>query len=159
MTDLILYGLYSIKDSYFSDFKRPYWMDNKNEGRPYYYLLQDSDGVHWVIPLSSQVENYERKIVREEAKRGAGNCIYYHIGKITSAKRVFLIGDMFPVSVGYIKKPYTIGSVHYIVRNASLNKAVYSKAMRYLKLVSTGKMHSRNDIMGIKRTLLKPKEK
>lgn len=29
MTDLILYGLYSIKDSYFSDFKRPYWMDNK----------------------------------------------------------------------------------------------------------------------------------
>ena len=100
MTDLILYGLYSIKDSYFSDFKRPYWMDNKNEGRPYYYLLQDSDGVHWVIPLSSQVENYERKIVREEAKRGAGNCIYYHIGKIASAKRVFLIGDMFPVKIG-----------------------------------------------------------
>ena len=132
-------------------------MDNKNEQRPYYYLIKDSDGVDWVIPMSSQVENYERKIKKEEEKRGAGNCLYYQIGEIASIKRVFLIGDMFPVDSSYIKAPYTIGATHYIVKNNSLNKTIYSKAMRYLKLLSTEKMHSRNNVMGIKNIILNRK--
>lgn len=129
-------------------------MDNKNERRPYYYLLEDRDGILWVIPISSQVDNYRRKIEREERKRGRGNCIYYHIGALASGERVFLIGDMFPIHESYIKAPFTIGEKHYIIRNKKLNSAVRSKAMRYLKLIEGGVMKSRNDIMGIKKILL-----
>ena len=158
MTSMVLHGLYIIKDSYFSEFRNPYWMDNKNEHRPYYYLIKDSDGIDWVIPLSSQVDNYKKKIEQIESNRGAGNCIYYHIGEIASIERVFLIGDMFPVEEKYIKAPFTIGRVHYIVQNDSLNRVIYSKAMRYLNLVKSGKMHSRNNIMGIKKVILNRKE-
>lgn len=154
MGNLVEHGLYSVKDQYFRDFRSPYWMDNKNEHRPYYYLLKDRDGILWVIPLSSQTENYRAKIQREEQKRGTGNCVYYHIGKVASIDRVFLIGDMFPVDESYIKAPFTIGPVHYISRDRKLNSALYSKAMRYLKLVERGVMKSRNDIMGIKNVLL-----
>ena len=154
MQALILHGLYTIKDSYFSEFGKGYWVDNKNERRPYYYLLEDADGVKWVIPLSSQVENYRRKIAREEEKRGKGNCIYYHIGMVAGRENVFLIGDMFPIDDSYIKTPFRINEIHYISKNKKLNASIYSKAMRFLKLVSGGYIQSRNDIMGIKNLLL-----
>lgn len=158
MDHTVEHGLYSVKDKYFQDFQSPYWMDNKNEQRPYYYLLKDKDGILWVIPMSTQVENYHTKIKRVEEKRGSGNCVYYHIGAVAHVDRVFLIGDMFPVDESYIKAPFRIGQVHYIVRNKNLNAALYSKAMRYLKLVECGAMKSRNDIMGIKRILLNREE-
>ena len=154
---LILHGLYSVKDEYFQDFKRPFWVDNKNEKRPHYYLFKDRDGIDWLIPMSSQTENYQAKIERVEEKRGKGNCIYYHIGVIASKRRVFLIGDMFPVDPSYVKAPFTIGPTHYIVKDSKLNAIIYSKAMRYLQLVSSGVMKSRNDIMGIKNVLLNKK--
>lgn len=151
---LVVHGLYTVQDRYFAEFGNGYWVDNKQEGRPYYYLLRDADGVDWVIPISSQVENYKRKIAREEQKRGKGNCIYYHIGIIASKERVFLIGDMFPVSEQYIKAPYRIASRHYVSQNKTLNAALHRKAMKYIKLVETGVMYSRNDIMGIKKELM-----
>lgn len=154
MNDLVVHGLYTVKGKYFSDFKRPYWMDNKNEHRPYYYLLKDNDGILWVIPLSSQTNNYAMKIQKVEQSRGSGNCLYYHIAPIASIDRVFLIGDMFPISEDYIKAPFTIDRRHYISRNKRVNSVVQSKAMRFLKLVEQGKIKSRNDIMGIKRILM-----
>lgn len=54
---LVAHGLYTVKDRYFTEFGNGYWVDNKQEGRPYYYLFQDTDGVDWVIPISSQVDN------------------------------------------------------------------------------------------------------
>lgn len=158
MTDLVFNGLYTIKNKYFSDFKCSYWLDNKNENRPYYYLIKDKDDILWVIPLSSQTENYTRKIQREEAKRGSGNCLYYHIAPIASNDRVFLIGDMFPISREYIRAPFTISKQHYVIRNKKLNSAIYSKAMRFLKLVEQGLIETRNDIMGIKQVLLEQRE-
>lgn len=154
MGNLIVHGLYSVKDKYFEDFKRSYWMDNKNEKRPYYLLLQDKDGIYWVIPMSSQTENYKTKIKREEAKRGKGNCVYYHTGMIASVERVFLIGDMFPIDESYIKAPFTIRKIHYVVGNKKLKAEIYSKAMRFLRLVEQEVIKSRNDILGIKRVLL-----
>ena len=154
MRNLVVHGLYSMKDKYFQEFKKPYWVDNKNEHRPYYYAFKDPDGIDWLIPMSSQTEAYSAKIKKVEAKRGEGNCVYYHIGTVAAIERVFLIGDMFPVSPSHVKAPFTIGNVHYIVKDRDLNKVLYSKAMRYLKLVESGTMKSRNDILGIKRVLL-----
>lgn len=155
MKNLTLHGLYTMKDTYFTQYGKGYWVDNKNENRPYYYALKDSDGIDWLIPMSTQVATYSAKIQKVEASRGAGNCIYYHIAKIASIERVFLIGDMFPVSPFHVKAPFTIGRVHYVVQDKKLNNALYSKAMRYLQLVSSGKMHSRNNILGIKNEIMR----
>lgn len=155
---LVVNGLYTVKDEYFAEFKREHWVDNKNEKRPYYYLLRDSEGIDWVIPMSTQIDNYKKKIQREEEKRGKGKCIYYHTGVVASVERVFLIGDMFPISEEYISAPFTIKGRHYVSGNKKLNAELHSKAMRYLKLVEQGVMKSRNDILGIKNVLLKRAE-
>ena len=148
------HGLYTVKDSYFSEFKSAFWVDNKQEKRPYYYCLQDAQGINWLIPLSTQVKNYKAKILKEEKKRGLGNCVYYHIGVVGQKERAFLIGDMFPIADVYIQSSFTIDGVHYIVKNTKLNRSLYSKAMRFLNLVKDGKIKSRNNIMGIKQTIL-----
>ena len=153
MVNPVVHGLYIIKDQYFEDFPRPHWVNNKNENRPYYYLLKDKDDILWVIPLSSRVDNYVERIRRLEEKHGKGKCVYYHIAPIASQDRVFLIGDMFPVSEEYISRPYTIDEECYVVKNTNTISAVRSKAMRYLKLVEKTKK-DRNNIMEIKRVLL-----
>ena len=112
--DFVEHGLYIVSDQYFTDFPSKHWMQNKSERRPHYYALKDKSGIIWLIPMSTQVENYKRKIEREEIKRGKGNCIYYHIGKIAGKERVFIISDLFPVTTNYIVKPYTISSIEYL---------------------------------------------
>lgn len=151
-------GLYVVKDQYFLDFPDPKWVDNKKETRPHYYALKDSDGVLWMIPMSSQVDNCRRKIARIEERRGKGNCIQFHIGKIAGKESVFKICDMFPVSEDYILRPYTIDEIPYVVKDRDLNKALYSKASRFIKLVSLEQIHCDHDIIGIKQVLLKKKE-
>ncbi len=147
-------GLYTVKDDYFRDFPNSYFKDNKNERRPYFYLFKDKDDILWMIPMSSKVETYRPKIEREEAKRGKGNCDLFYIGVVSGIERVFSICDMFPITEDYIRAPFTISNVHYIVKNKSLNQAIYSRAMRFLALVQSGKMHSSTNIMEIKRQLL-----
>ena len=106
MSILVANGLYKLKDCYFTEFGNALMMDNKQESRPYYYLYQDPEGIDWAIPLSSQVNNYRRKIAAIEAKRGKGKCVYYYIGKIASVDRVFLItrrhGSMAVVIAVYV---------------------------------------------------------
>ena len=156
---LVQFGLYRVKEYYFKDFGKGYWMDNKQEGRPYYYMFKDSDGVMWMIPISSQVENYKRKIERDEEKHGKGNCIYYHIGIVASEERVFLIGDMFPVTQKYIRSAFTINKVPYVSKNKKMNSELRTKAMKFKRLVETGVIKSRNDIIGIKQALMRKQQK
>lgn len=83
--DFIEHGLYFIKDQYFYDFPSKHWMLNKGEKRPHYYALKDNSGIVWMIPMSSQVENYRQKIARERKlsvlsyrpDRGKRKSVYY----------------------------------------------------------------------------------
>ncbi|NLW78558.1 MAG: hypothetical protein GXY32_03990 [Ruminococcaceae bacterium] len=147
-------GLYTVKDSYFEDFPNKYFMDNKKGNRPYFFTLLDSDGIYWMIPMSKQVDTYRPKIAKEEAKRGKGNCIFYHIGVIAGAERAFSIGDSIPITADYIDSPYTIKEIHYVSRDQKMCRELRSKAMRFLKLVENGKIHTNVNIMAIKKKLL-----
>lgn len=144
-------GLYSVYDKYFEDFKNEWLCDNKQENRPYYLSFTDKDNIIWLIPLSSQVENYKAKIRNDEEKHKI--CIFYHIGKIMGKENVFLIGNMFPITEKYIKKPYTFKNVHYIIKNENLIKELHKRANKYILLVEQGKLHPRTDIMSIKNKL------
>lgn len=148
-------GLYNIAPKYFIDFPDPNWLDHKNGCRPYYYAIKDNDGILWLIPLSTQVENYRSKLEREEMKYGKGNCVYYFLGEVLGREQVFLISDMFPISSEYITKPFIVASTPVIIRNSNLVYSVRVKALKFLKLVSDKKIKSKYDIMGIKRALIK----
>lgn len=154
MPGLIVNGLYKLKDDYFREFGNPSMMNNKYESRPYYYIFKDNDNIDWAIPLSSQVENYERKIENEEAKRGKGKCIYYHIGEIGSKKSVFLISDMLPIEEKYIKGPFTIDKRPYVSKNMNQIRAVRSKATRYLNLLQSRVLRDNLGVLKIKATIL-----
>lgn len=152
------HGLYIVSEKYFKDFPSKHWMENKSGNRPHYYSLKDPSGVFWLIPLSSQVENYKLKILKEENKRGVGNCIFYHIGEIAGTERVFIISDLFPVIPEYIIRPYRIKNVDYCVKNDRINRVVRSKSIRYIRLLEQNKLTDRNNILSIREQIIKKLE-
>lgn len=154
MKEIALYGLYIVKDQFFSDFPNKNFMENKGENRPHYCAVKDQDGTIWVIPLSSQIEKYEKKILEAEEKYGKGNCTFYHVARIAGKKSAFVICDMFPILEEYIFRPYTISKVPYIIKDKKLIKALNKKSMRFLSLVKQGKAGNSLDVLALKRALL-----
>jgi len=146
-------GLYKIKDEYFTDFPNENHIHNK-EGRPFYYAVKDSHGIYWLIPLSSKVDIYKRKISTVENKRGVGNCITYHIGIIASEETVFRICNMLPVSENYIDGEFIIGGNHYITRDSNLVTTISRKSRNYIKQLELGRMYSQVDALAIRKKLL-----
>lgn len=148
------YGLLILRDQYFSDFPFESMMSNKYESRPYYLAVQERSGIIWVVPLSSQIDKYKAAIQKHETARGAGTCIYYHIAKIMGEESAFLIGDMIPVSENYIKKPFTLRSIPYVMENKTEIKSIQKKVSKYLALVRNGKLTPYVDILKIEQSLL-----
>lgn len=149
--EYVQFGFYKVKDEYFSEFPSKRHVYNKNENRPYYLALKEESGIIWLIPISSQVEKYEAKILADEEKYG--ECIKCHIIRFMSEKRAVLIGNMIPVTSEYIKGEFTVLSIHYVVRDAKAIKAIKKKSARYLSLVKANKLRPYVDILGIERTL------
>lgn len=150
-------GLYIIKDEFFKRFPNSHWVDNKNEKPPFFFAIKDQNGLLWMIPLSSQVDNIKAKIAREEAKRGKGNCIYYHIGQVAGRERGFNIGNMFPITENYILRSWTIGGKPYIVQETNVVEAITRKSLKFLNLVDSGTIRPQVDIMAIMRILTEDK--
>ena len=119
-------GLYKIKDTYYTDFPNENHIHNK-EGRPFYYAVKDSYGIYWLIPLSSQIDTYKRKIEAVERKRGKGNCLTYHIGIIAGQEKAFRICNMMPVIDEYIDGQFAFKGSHYIVRDKRLIREISKK--------------------------------
>lgn len=149
------FGVYIVKDDFFSDFPRPCFLDNKGESRPHFFAVRDPTGTAWLIPMSSKVDKYRALIEKAEAKRGKGNCIYYHIGVIAGKERAFNIGDMFPVTESYIRHAFTISGIPYVVRDKTLSRALRSKAVRLIRLWELGKLMDRNGVLEIRESLRK----
>ncbi len=147
-------GLYIISDQFFKDFPNERYMDNKGQSRPHYYALQDSDGIFWMIPLSTKVEKYQAKIAETEKILGAGSCFMFYIAPIHGQNRAVLICDMFPVSEKYITRPYTIEGKPYIIQNRIVRKEINTKAKRFLSLVKRGEISNPLNILETKRKLL-----
>ncbi len=147
-------GIYIISDDFFKRFPQYSWSDNKNESRPYYYAIRDKDGLLWMIPITSKVVKIQKRIDREESKRGAGNCIFYHIGLIAGQVRGFNIGNMFPVTEKYILHNYTIKNIPYFVKDKKLKDEIRAKANKYLSLVNSHSITPSIDVLSIKKELL-----
>lgn len=149
-------GLYIVSDDFFAKYDPEHkLMLNKNEHRPYYCGLTLSSGIVWLVPLSSRVDKYQKSISLIELKRGKGSCVFYYIAKVKSEERAFLIGDAFPCTEKYIKKPFTIAGQPYVVQNKNDVVAIRKRLSRFLSLVRSGKLHPNADIIAIEKSLLR----
>lgn len=149
-------GLCKISDTYFSDFSSPRHMFNKHENRPYYLAIKQHTGIYWLVPLSSQLENYRVKI--QAAEKLHGESVFYHIAKVKGKESVFLIGNAIPVTEEYIAGPFTVAGIPYVLGNKEEIKAIRSKLNRYLALVRSGKLHPAVNILEIEHKLLSRKQ-
>ena len=147
-----VHGLCVIDDRYFLDYPSVRHMSNKHESRPYYLAVYAKDGIIWAVPLSSHVDKYGAKIKADE--RRYGECLFYTIAKVKGRESAFLIGNAIPVTEEYIKKPFTVAEVPYVVKNKQLVKELKGKLSRYLALVRQGKMKPAVDILAIEKKLL-----
>lgn len=154
MEEIEQYGLYIIKDQYFADFPNDKYMQNKGENRPHYYAIMDSDGIYWMIPVSSKVEKFRAKILDVESKAGAGRCFLFAIAPVSGRERAFIIAEMFPVTREYILRPYTVNGKPYIIETGEIQKTLSSKALRFLSMVERGKVKSPLNVLDVKRRLL-----
>ena len=140
--EIAQYGLYRVSDIYFNDFESKYFCDNKNENRPHCCAFKESNGTIWLIPLSTRTSNYRDKIDKDEKRSKDGKCLFYHIGTIAGEEKVFLIGNMFPVSNKYIKSEYTISGIHYVIKEEKTDKRSTYESCKVLSTCKTRKIAS-----------------
>lgn len=102
---------YFIKNTYYQKFKNCGIMKNKYDDifeehrRPCYYCFKY--GVfYWMIPISSQIEKYE-KIYNKKINKYP-NYDGIRFGYVNGKKRAFLIQNIFPVTEKYLDEIYTI---------------------------------------------------
>lgn len=120
-------GFYMIDEQFFKDFPDPYLKGNKKENRPHYYSFkEEGTDIIWVIPLSSQVEKYE-KIIEKKLKY-TKKCDSLHIMEVAGEKSVFLLQDMFPITERYILREYVIKKVPLKLVDKSEIKPLLKKA-------------------------------
>lgn len=154
-TEIVINGLYIIRDEYFARFQNGRLTDNKGAARPNYYAVKDANGIFWMIPLSTQTAHYKEKAAAHEAKHGVGSCLFYEFANIGSVERVVLVGNMFPVTAEYIERAYTIAGNKYILKDRNAIARIRKKAGRYLSLVNRGVIDSPACILQIRDELLK----
>lgn len=130
-------GFYIIKDSFFDKVNDSYLKGNKEGNQPHYYCLEDSDGLYWMIPLSSRVEKY-RKIMDKKAREGKP-CDIVHIVKLDDDREsAFLIQDMFPITAEYVEREYTIAGNHLMLTSEHSVKEIETKAKKVMALLKRG---------------------
>lgn len=123
-------------------------MKNKegSHNRPCFYAFPDKKepNIFWCIPISSQVEKYEKivqnKILKQTAKGyKTPKCNTIRFGEVLGQKRAFLIQNMFPVTAAYISSVYidknTLNPVTIV---PAVEKDIITNANDILKLVFRG---------------------
>lgn len=99
---------YHIKDEYFEVAKDKNLMQNKEKGsyRPTLYCMKDeSTGLLWMIPISSQYEKFAT--IREKIISKGKVCRGIVLGEFDGHDAAFLIQNMFPVTERYIDHIHT----------------------------------------------------
>lgn len=146
---------YFIKDDFFRTVNDKTILLNKDNGnkRPCYYCFKDykNDELIWFIPISSKVDKYKKIFNYKLNKFGKVDTIVF--GKVNSDERVFLIQNMFPVTIKYIEEKYKRNNIDVKI-TYTLRKEIEEKANFILKLAEQGKRVVFTDIFRIKEILL-----
>lgn len=151
---------YYIDDKYFEDFPDMYLMKNKEtvngkvHDRPCFYTFQDSStGVYWMIPFSSQVSKF-KKIYNSKMKKYK-RCDTIVFGEVLGHEKAFLIQNMCPITLEYMKNEYFDTRAGIPVRvNGVLDKELKEKASKVLALQRKGAKLIFPDVLKIESKLI-----
>ena len=125
--------LYHIKDSFFNDLKNYGLMLNHGgkHSRPSYLVIKSKD-ILWFIPLSTQINKYEK--IREEKLKKYGKCYTILIKYIGGIKQAILLQNAFPTLEKYIKSIH-VRDNNYIKASTYVQRDIIKnfKAMLSLK--------------------------
>lgn len=135
---------YYLKDKYFIDFPDSYLMKNKEtvNGQPhdrpcFYAFKDDSSGLYWMIPFSSQTDKYLQVYNKKILKFHQCDTIVF--GEVLGYKKAFLIQNMCPVTDEYVKNEYIDSKNNIPVRiDGRLEQEIISKAKKVLALQRKG---------------------
>lgn len=150
---------YFIDEQFFIDFNDPLLMQNKEtvfgekHKRPCFYAVEDSNGLFWMIPISSKVEKYKTIYDGKLEKSKNGKCDTLAFGDVLGYEKAFLIQNMFPISKEYILEEYIHKNVP--VRIDGVTEAeIKSKANKVIALYRHGIKLIFPDVESIEKRLL-----
>lgn len=151
---------YFITDQYFIDFPDHYLMQNKEtingvvHDRPCFYAFPDSStGLYWMIPFSSKVSKF--KSIYEHKVDKFGKCDTITFGEVLGCEKAFLIQNMCPITVNYVKNEYIDSTCNIPVRlNGAFEKLLLQKATKVLALQRKGCKLIFPDVIAIEKKLL-----
>ena len=151
---------YFIKDQYFIDFPDTKLMQNKEtvngktHNRPCFYAFLDKKtGLYWMIPFSSQVSKFQK--IYDTKIEKFGRCDTIIFGEVLGHKKAFLIQNMCPITVTYIKNEYIDYSSQKPIRvDKRLERQLQQKASKVLTLYKQGKKLIFPDVLKIEENLL-----
>lgn len=154
---------YYISDQYFVDFPDPMLMQNKETAdgqahdRPCFYaFLDNATGLFWMIPFSSQVTKF-KKYYNDKMNR-YHRCDTIIFGYVLGHEKAFLIQNMCPISLKYIKNEYIDSNANVPVRiDGAFEKELIAKAKRVLQLHRRGIKLIFPDVLAIETALLAQK--
>ena len=136
--DFVNGRLYFIKDEFFDYIGEAYLKTNKEATqRPHYYAFKDnSTGLLWVIPCSTQIDKYKNII----KKKIENNKKHDHIKiiKVNGIEQAFLFQDMFPITEEYILNPYIKQDVFMEIKDLKKLAAIEKNANKIINLIRRG---------------------
>ena len=152
---------YYLRDQYFADFPDSQLMQNKEtingqvHDRPCFYTFKDNKtGLYWMIPFSSRINKFSAIYNKKMQKYGKCDTIVF--GDVLGHNKAFLIQNMCPVTVEYIKNEYIDGTNNIPVRvSGLLEKELINKATKVLALQRKGIPLIFPDVLKIESELLK----
>lgn len=150
------HGFYFIKDDFYEMVDKSLFKDNKHQHRPHYFCIEDSDGLLWMIPLSSKVEKYQAIYDKKIAKHK--KCDTIEIAEVIGGtKSVFLIQNMFPIVPFFLAERYTVNNVNVEIKDEKLLRSISTKARTIRALMLKGIQFTpyQPDIIGLRKFLLK----
>lgn len=140
---------YFISDEFYKKHDPHNQLMKNKEGahdRPCFYVFPDNKNknIFWCVPISSQVEKFEKIVENKLDKQAARSlkipkCNTIRFGNVMGEKRVFLIQNMFPVTENYITSTYIDRNTkNPVTVDPKTEKDILVNAKDILKLVFHG---------------------
>ena len=154
-------NFYFLTDEYFDKFDDDKLMGNKESidgevhDRPCFYAFKDNKtSIYWLIPFSSKVDKYKR--VYQNKVKKYGKCDTIMFGNVLGHEKAFLIQNMCPVSIKYIKNEYKDAGTNKSVKiDGVFEKKLIKNAKKTLALYKQGKPVIFVNVAKIEKELIK----
>lgn len=142
-------NFFFISDYFFIKYDSEGHLMKNKEGlhnRPCFYTFPDKNepAILWCIPISSQVQKYEKIFQQKVLKQiqcgyKKPKCNTIRFGEVLGQKRAFLIQNIFPVTAKYITSIYMDKNTnHPVTVDSATERDICHNARQVLKLVFRG---------------------